>query len=154
MDSGQTPVAGVLLFFVITIVYIVLVVIIQNKLSGRLKKRGEKFREKAEQDGRKVIAYLKDYVEDNSDGERSYSSEYYYTAPNGKCYKMKWYDCIHNSVPSKERTLYLHPLNYRKYYKGLMTLGKHPNLFVITTLLCYFGFYYWMMRQIIPFILP
>lgn len=55
MDSGQTPVAGVLLFLVITIVYIVLVVIIQNKLSGWLKKRGEKFREKAEQDGRDEV---------------------------------------------------------------------------------------------------
>lgn len=154
MDTSQPPILGVFLFFVITVAYIILVVIIQNKLSGILKKRGQRFREEAERDGRKVTAYLKDYAEDYTDGKRSYSSTYYYTAPNGKRYKMKAFDCIHDSVPSEERTLYLHPMNYRKYYKGNMTLGQHPNLFVAVTLIIYFGFYYRMMRMILPILLP
>lgn len=154
MDSNQLPIAGLLLFFVITAVYIALVVIIQLKLSGKLKIRGQRFREKAEQEGRKVTAYLEKFSEDYTDGERSYSSVYYYIAPNGKRYKMRWYDCIEKCVPSKERTLYLHPRNYRKYYKGLMTLGQHPNLFVAATLITYFGLYFWMMNQLIPILLP
>ncbi|MBS5064797.1 MAG: hypothetical protein KHZ58_13555 [Hungatella hathewayi] len=137
---------GLLLFLVITIVYFGVAVSVQLKWSRRMKESGERFREEAERDGRKVTAYLDNYIDEYTDGEHGYAADYYYTAPNGKRYKMRDVDCHFSVPPSEERTIYLHPRNYRKYYRGNMDLGQHSCLFVILTLIGWIGLYYIMMR--------
>ena len=158
MDGGgfMKDLIAIVLFFAITVTYIVIVGIIQHKLTKRLKGKGQQFKEEAEQDGRKVTAYLDHYdelhvqnydekTEQFSSGETEYIATYYYVAPNGKKYKMHELDCHFKCIPSEERTLYLHLRNYHKYYKGNMSLGKHPNIFMVFTVICWIGLYYWIM---------
>ena len=54
MDGGgfMKDLIAIVLFFAITVTYIVIVGIIQHKLTKRLKGKGQQFKEEAEQDGK------------------------------------------------------------------------------------------------------
>ena len=156
---------AIVLIFAFTVMYIVVAAITQHKLTKRLKGEGQQFKKEAERDGRKVTAYLDHYDEQYvqnydentqqySSGENEYIATYYYVAPNGKKYKMHELYCHFKSIPSEERTLYLHPQNYHKYYTGNMSLGKHPNLFMALTIIFWIGLYYSIMTVfIVPILL-
>lgn len=92
---------GLILFFVITIVYFGVAVSVQLKWSRRMKESGERFREEAERDGRKVTAYLDNYIDEYTDGEHGYAADYYYTAPMGNGIKCGMWTAIFRFRPAR-----------------------------------------------------
>lgn len=142
-------IGGFFLFWIVTIAYIILFVYIGLKLAKRQTRKAEKFCEKADRDGRKVVAHLDSYSIDNSEPDHPYIGDYSYIAPNGKRYRMKGYHCVYNSTPPNERIIYLHPRNYRKYYLNIMNLGKHKTVFVLLFYLSAFIIYGLLMKHLI-----
>lgn len=132
MDNQVSPAGAAFLIFV-SIIYLILFFVVQFKVFNRRGKKAEHFCERAERDGRMVIACRNDYRIIHGDDNRwEYIGKYSYTAPNGKQYKMRLRDRWFTYTPPETITLYLEEGNYRRYYtKESLKMGKHGDFFFL-----------------------
>lgn len=159
METPHVSTTGAVLFIIISLAYIIIYFIIQFKVFSRLQKHAERFCEEAEKDGRMVIAHCIGSRNASNNGNRSiirYAGKYTYLAPNGKKYKMRWWDpdCKFSYIPPDTMVLYLEKRNYRKYYtQRSLSRGKHGSIFQILFLIIGFLLYMLLFDKVImPFL--
>lgn len=147
METLHVSPMGALLFIVISLAYVILYFIVQFKVFNRRIKSAENFCEQAVQDERMVTAHRRGFRSVPYDSKKRsyrYVGKYIYSAPNGKQYKMRWWDpdCRFAHIPPDDMVLYLEKRNYRKYYtQQSLSTGKHGPVFQLLFLISGFLLY-------------
>lgn len=133
MNNNQVSVGTALSIIGFTVLYLILFIYVEYRLVTWPKRKRKKLLQEAVKDGRRITAHLEKYEPVYSNNkEKKYRGQYSYTAPDGRQYSLRREDCIYNSEPPEEITVYLYPDSYKDYYTGKENVGiKHGGVFTL-----------------------